>query len=277
MADKIQTPTIIAPPSRWPRLDLSELWALRAICSVFARRSLKVRYKQTVIGAGWAVLQPFMLMIVFSVFFGFLVRVPSGDAPYPVFVFTGLVVWQVIGRVFNEASMSVTGNAHLISRIYFPRVYLPLAVILGGLVDLFFGLLALAALLAWYGIVPGWPVLTAPLFLLLALAGLLGVVLWTAPLNAFYRDVGHLLPFLTQLWMFTSPIIYPATLVPAEWRLLYAVNPLATAVEGFRWSLLGGAPPLWETIAVSTGVATALIVSGFVYFRKAEKMLPDVV
>jgi lipopolysaccharide transport system permease protein len=230
--------SLILPPSRWPTLDLAEFWNYRAICFVLVQRMLKVRYKQTMLGAGWAVIQPVMLMLVFTIFFGVLVRVPSEGAPYPLFV---------------------------------------LAVLLASLVDLGFAVLALALLLLFYGVLPDWPVILLPFWLLLASVAVLGLSLWLSALYAAYRDIGHLLPFMTQLWMFLSPVIYPSSLVPEAYRLLYAVNPLVATVEGMRWACLGAPPPATSTVLVGIATAILLLVSGYVFFRKRESFFSDVV
>jgi lipopolysaccharide transport system permease protein len=269
--------SLILPPNRWPTLDFAELWDYRAICFVLVQRMLKVRYKQTVLGAGWAVIQPVMLMLVFTIFFGILVAVPSEGAPYPLFVFVGLVVWQFVARVLNEASASIALNGHLVTKIYFPRVFLPVAVLLASLVDLAFAVLALALLMAIYGVMPGWPIIFMPLWMLLASVAVLGLSLWLSALYAAYRDVGHLLPFMTQLWMFLTPIIYPSSLVPEAYRLLYALNPLVAAVEGLRWACLGAPPPAQATVLIGTASAILLLATGYVFFRKRESFFSDVV
>lgn len=272
-----QRRALILPPSRWPALDFAELWDYRAICRVLVQRMLKVRYKQTMLGAGWAVIQPIMLMLVFTVFFGILVQVPSEGVPYPLFVFVGLVVWQFVARVLNEASASIALNGHLVTKIYFPRVFLPAAVLVASLVDLAFAVLALALLMAIYEVMPGWPIVFVPLWLALASAAVLGISLWLAALYAAYRDIGHLLPFITQLWMFLTPIIYPSSLVPEAYRLLYAVNPLVATVEGFRWACLGAPPPTLSTVMVGFASAALLLATGYVFFRKRESFFSDVV
>lgn len=277
-ADRPSEPvTVILPPGGWPTLDLGEIWRLRTICLVLVYRILKVRYKQTVIGAAWAIVQPFMLMVVFTVFFGILTQMPSDGLPYPLFVYSGLVAWQLFGRSLNEASASIVMNPHLVTKIYFPRVYLPLSVVLSTLVDMFFAVAALAVLLVYYQAMPGWPILALPALILMACLTALGASLWLAALYAAYRDVGHLLPFLTQLWMFCTPIVYPTSLVPEAYRALYAINPMVSVVDGFRWSLAGGERPAATMLAVSVSVTIVLIVTGYVFFRKRERLLSDVV
>ncbi len=271
------TETVIRPPGQWPRLDLAELWQFRAICVVLVLRILKVRYKQTVIGAAWAILQPLLLMLVFTIFFGILVRVPSEGVPYPLFVLIGLVAWQLFVRGLSDGSSSVVMNPHLITKIYFPRSYLPLAVIVSALVDLFFALLTLVPLLIWYGVAPGWPALLLPGLVAIACAAALGASLWLSTLYAAYRDIGHLLPFLTQLWMFCSPVIYPTSLVPPEFHLLYALNPMVTVIDGLRWGLVGSEPPSLAMATISTAVSLALLATGYLFFRRREDLLSDVV
>jgi len=270
-------PTRIRRADQVPWSNFEELWRHRELCWVLTWRNIRVRYKQTVLGASWAILQPFMLMIVFTIFFGWLTRMPSDGLPYPVFVYTGLTAWQFFARAFNEGSASIANSPHLITKIYFPRLYLPISVTLACLVDLFFGLVALAALLAWYGIAPGAAILLMPLFMALAIVTALGASFLIAPAHAIYRDVAHLLPFLTQVWLFASPVVYPASLVPERWRWLYDLNPMVTVVDGFRWGLTRGAPLGWEDALSGSFVAAAMLVLGYVYFRRREAVMTDIV
>lgn len=269
--------TIIRPPGRWPGLGLAELWRLRVIAVVLARRSLMVRYRQTIIGAAWVLIQPLTLMLVFTVFFGLVLNQSIGTMPYPVFVFIGLVIWMMASRVLYQGSTSVSSNAGLLSKIYFPRAYLPIGVALGSLVDFAFGVAALLALLALYGLVPTIGLFTVPLATTLALATVLGVAFWLSALNAQYRDVGQLLPFLTQVWFFATPIFYSVEIVPVEWRTIYWLNPLAVAVEGFRWAFAGSNPPPVEAWLIGGLMATVLLISGYVFFRSREPMFSDIV
>jgi lipopolysaccharide transport system permease protein len=256
---------------------LRELWHYRTICLVLVRRSLMVRYRQSLVGAAWAMLQPLMLMIVFTIFFGVLANVRSEGVPYAVFVLTGLTIWQVVAKILNEGSLSVVNNGALVKKIYFPRAYFPIASALGSLVDLFFGLLALAVLLLIYGIVPGWQIVFAPVFIAIAVLAATGIGLWLSALYVTYRDVAQLLPSITQLWLFVSPIIYSGTIVPEQFRPIYWLNPMAIAVDGLRWSVVGTAqPPLLEFVE---GVAvTALILAGgYLFFRQREPSFSDTV
>lgn len=222
-------------------------------------------------------IQPLMLMLVFTVFFGVLVQVESEGIPYAVFVMIGLTLWQVVGKILNEGSLSVVTNGGLVNKIYFPRAYFPIASAAGSLVDLAFGLLALAVLLVVFGMVPGWHVLLLPVFAGIAMTAVLGVAFWLSSLNVAYRDVAQLLPFLTQLWMFMSPVIYSASIIPAEFRPLYWLNPLVLAIDGMRWSIAGTAAPPAQEWLEGTAVALALLISGYVYFRRREPWFSDVV
>ncbi|HYI22383.1 MAG TPA: ABC transporter permease [Candidatus Limnocylindrales bacterium] len=268
--------TLIRPPRRWPGLDLGELWRYRAICLVLARRNLMVRYRQTLVGAAWALLQPVSLMLVFTVFFGALARVPSEGIPYPVFFLSGLVVWQMVSKILNEGSTSVVANATLVGRVYFPRAYFPISVAIASLADLLFGLVALAAVLIFYGIAPTSLLLIPPLLAIAWLAAL-GVSLSLSAINTTYRDVTQLLPFLAQLWMFISPVIYPSTLVPEPIRWLYFLNPVALSIEGFRHAVAGTPAPDAAAWLVSTLSTAFLLIVGYLVFRHREPTFADVV
>lgn len=269
--------TIIRPPSRWPGLGLDELWRLRAICFVLAKRNLMVRYRQTLVGAGWSVIQPLMLMALFTIFFGLLARMPSNGLPYPVFFFLGLVPWQMTAKILTEGSTSVVANAALVTRVYFPRAYFPTAVALASLVDLALAGVALAALLVLFGVVPGALVLLTPVLMGIAWLAALGVAFWLSALNVAYRDITQMLPFLAQLWMFASPIIYPSSIIPEPVRTLYFLNPMALVIEGFRWVVAGTPAPSLGAWILGTTVALTLVVSGYLFFRQRERMFADVV
>jgi lipopolysaccharide transport system permease protein len=269
--------TVIRPPGRWPGFGLAELWHLRAIAMVLARRSLMVRYRQTVIGAAWVLVQPLTLMLVFTVFFGILVNVSTSGIPYPVFVYIGLMIWMVVSRVLSEGSTSVVANSALITKIYFPRAYFPISVAIGSLVDFAFGIAALAVLLIYYGIAPGIGVLLVPFMTVIAVATVLGITFWLAALNARYRDVSLLLPFLTQLWFFTTPIIYSSAIVPLEWRGFFWLNPLAVVVDGFRWAFSGSEAPPAEAWILAIIVSGTLLLTGYLFFRSREPSFSDFV
>ena len=269
--------TTIRPPSRTPGLGLAEFWRLLPICLVLTKRNLMVRYRQTLVGAAWALLQPLLLMAVFTVFFGLLARIPSEHLPYPVFFLIGLVPWQMASKILTEGSTSVVNNAVLVTRVYLPRAYFPTSVALASLVDLVLATFALAILLGLYGIIPGPLVLLAPLFFAIAWLTSLGIAYWLSALNVAFRDITQLLPFLAQLWMFASPIIYPSSLVPEAYRLIYFLNPLALVIEGLRWSVSGAAPPPLDAWVVSSAVALILFVTGYMFFRQREATFSDVI
>jgi lipopolysaccharide transport system permease protein len=274
----VQTkPTLIQPPSRWPGLGLAELWRLRGICLVLVRRNLMVRYRQTLVGATWAVLQPVLLMAVFTVFFGLFARYPSQGVPFAAFFLSGLVIWQVAAKILNEGSASVVANSALVNRVYLPRAFFPASVALASLVDLCFGLIALAVVLAITGVAPQPAALLAPVFIAIAMAASLGVALFLSALNVAYRDVTQLLPFLSQLWLFGSPIIYPSTIVPDSFRWLYDLNPMVLVVNGFRWGFTGTPAP--DLLNWSEGVVMAalLLVTGYLFFRRREPTFADTV
>ena len=270
--------TIIGPARGWVQLRLDELWAYRELLYFLVWRDIKVRYKQTTLGAAWAIIQPFFTMIVFSVFFSKLGGIKTGtDIPYPVWSFCALVPWQLFAHALSESSNSLVSNERLVSKVYFPRLIIPMSAVLAGLVDFGIASVILLGMMAFYGIIPGMAVLLLPLFLLLAVCTALAVGLWLSALNVQYRDVRYTIPFLTQIWLFVSPIAYPATQVPEQWRALYGLNPMAGVVEGFRWALLGTENTTGPMILVSAGVVLVLLVGGLMYFRKMERTFADVV
>lgn len=269
--------TILEPRRGWAGLDLREVWRYHELLYFLAWRDIKVRYKQTVIGAAWAVLQPVMTMVVFSVIFGRLAGLPSDGIPYPVFVYAALLPWTFFATALSNSGLSLAHNAGLISKVYFPRLVVPLASVLGSTVDFGLAFLVLLGLMLFYGIVPGVAVLTVPLFLLLAFATALGCGIWLAALNAKYRDIGYTIPFLIQFWLFVTPVAYPSSLIPEEWRLVYGLNPMAGVVEGFRWALLGKSAGPSPLILVSAAVVLAVLVSGLFYFRQVEREFADVI
>jgi len=268
---------VITPPRRWPGLALGELWRLRSIAFVLARRSLMVRYRQTVIGAAWVLAQPLTMMLVFTVFFGILTNVNTQGVPYPVFVYIGLMIWMIVSRVLSEGTTSIVANASLLSKIYFPRAYFPIGVALGSLVDFLFGIAVLILLLLYFHVSITIGIVAVPFLTAVALAAVLGVGFWLSALNTEYRDVAQLLPFLTQLWFFITPIIYSSAVVPEPWRSFYWLNPMAVVVEGFRWAFSGSEVPSPEAWITGTVVSVVLLVTGYVFFRSREPSFPDVV
>ncbi|OYT71089.1 MAG: phosphate ABC transporter permease [Chloracidobacterium sp. CP2_5A] len=269
-------PIIRIEPSRgWVAVKLGELWACRELLYFLIWRDVKVRYKQTVLGAAWAILQPLFTMLVFSVFFGRLAGLPSDGVPYPLFALAALIPWTFFANALGQSSNSLVNSAHLIAKVYFPRLVIPLASVLGGLIDLAVACLILTPMLLYYGVAPSWHIIWLPAFVALALATALGVGLWASALNVEYRDVRHVIPFLTQIWMFLTPVIYPASLVPERWRAIYNLNPMSGVIDGFRWALLGAGAPPGRTFAVSVGASLVILVTGALYFRRMEKTFAD--
>ncbi len=266
----------IDPPSGWTSIGLRELWDYRELLYFLTLRDVKVRYKQTALGAAWAIIQPVFMMVVFSLFFGRLAKVPSDGIPYPIFTFCGLLPWQLFAHALTESSNSLVANERLITKVYFPRLVVPIAATLGGLVDFAVAFVILLAMMFYYGIMPTWAIVTLPAFILLAIMTALGVGLWLSALNVKYRDVRYTINFLIQFWLFATPVAYPSSIVPARWRTLYGLNPMAGVVEGFRWALLGNKPP-GAMLAVSVAVVILLVVGGLYYFRRMEQEFADVV
>lgn len=263
--------------SGWRALNLAEIWRYRELLWFLAWRDIKIRYKQTVLGAGWAIIQPLFTMIVFSIFFGRLAKVPSDGQPYPVFALCALVPWQLFAYALTQSSNSVVAEQRLITKVYFPRLIIPIASVLSGLIDFLIAFALLLVFMAWYDVYPGWAILTVPLFALLAIATALAVGLWLSALNVQYRDFRYTVPFLTQFWMFASPVAYSSSLVPEDWRMWYGLNPMAGVIEGFRWALLGGTECAWGTLAVSILTVSMLLVGGVYYFRRMERTFADIV
>jgi lipopolysaccharide transport system permease protein len=267
----------ITPPARWWALPFKELWDYRELLYFFVWRDIKIRYKQTVIGVAWAVLQPLLTMLVFTLFFGRLAHIPSEGLPYPIFYYSALLPWMYFAASLQNATNTIVENQRLVTKVYFPRLALPLSSVLSGLVDFGVSFLMFVVLLVYYGIRPTVAVLWLPAFLLLAVLTALGVGLWLAALNAIYRDVRYVLPFLVQFWMFASPVVYSSSLVPAKWRWLYGLNPMAGVIEGFRWSLAGHGDPPGQMFLVSIGVVIVVLLGGIAYFQKMETTVADVV
>jgi len=268
---------VIRPSTGWTGVSLRDLWAYRELLYFLAWRDIKVRYKQTALGVIWVVIQPLFAMLVFSVFFGRLAGMPSGGVPYPVFAFCALLPWQLFAHALTESSASLVTNQNLITKVYFPRLIIPLAPVLASLLDFLIAFGLLLGMLAYYRITPTLWVWTLPLFLLLAIALAIGVGLWLAALNARYRDVRYTIPFLTQIWLFATPIAYPSSLVPEPWRAWYGLNPMAGVVDGFRWALLGTADAPGGLMAVSAAVTLVILVSGVHYFRRTERTFADTI
>ena len=269
--------TIIRPSRGWISLNLRDLWEYRDLLYFLTWRDIKVRYKQTVLGAAWAIIQPFFTMVVFSLFFGKLAKMPSDDIPYPIFSYAALVPWTFFANGLSQSSSSLVASANLIKKVYFPRLVVPISSVISGAVDFVLAFVVLLGMMLYFGTVPTWNVLWLPLLLLLALVTSLGVGLWLTAMNVQFRDVRYAVPFLVQAWMFATPIAYPSSLLDEPWRTLYGINPMAGVVEGFRWALLGAHTAPGPIVAVSALVAVGLLISGAFYFRRMEKTFADVV
>lgn len=268
---------LITPANRWIPLHLSELWEYRELLYFLVWRDIKVRYKQTALGAAWAVMQPLFMMLVFSLFFGRLAKVPSDGIPYPIFAFCALIPWQLFANALTESSNSLVGNQNLITKVYFPRLVIPIAAVLSGLVDFAIAFVILIGMMLYFGIVPGWSIVVLPGFILLAVLTALAVGLWLSALNVQYRDVRYTMSFLIQFWLFATPVAYPSSLIPENWRAFYGLNPMAGVVEGFRWALLGKTAPPGAMLWVSVIVVAILLIGGLYYFRRMEQQFADIV
>jgi lipopolysaccharide transport system permease protein len=267
----------IRPSSGWRSLDLRELWRYRELLWFLALRDIQLRYKQTALGVAWAVIQPLFTMVVFTIFFGRLAKVPSDGIPYPLFVLVALLPWQLFAYALTQSSNSLVNEQRLITKVYFPRLIVPLASVISGVADFAVAFVLVLGMMAWYGVAPSWNMLAVPLLVLFALATALAVGLWLAALNVQYRDVKYIIPFLTQIWMFASPVAYPSSLVPEAYRPIYGLNPMAGVIEGFRWALLGLGEPPTALVAVSALTVLALLVGGMYYFRRLERQFADIV
>ena len=271
-------PSIVIEPRRgFFDLDLKSIWEYRDLLYFLVLRDLQVRYKQTAIGVAWVILQPLLTMVVFTLIFGKFAKIPSDGLPYPIFAYSALLPWHLFSSSLSRGGGSVVGNSSLISKIYFPRLILPISGVLSPIVDFAIAFVILIGMMIWFGSIPSWGVLTLPLFILLAMLTALAVGLWLSALNVRYRDVGHAIPFLIQLWMFASPVVYPVNMIPEKWRLFYSLNPMAGVIEGFRWALLGKASPDFSVIAISALMVLTLLALGLLYFRNTERTFADVV
>ncbi|RJR07412.1 ABC transporter permease [Candidatus Parcubacteria bacterium] len=268
--------TIYEPSHGWLSLNLREIWHYRELLVFLTWRDIKVRYAQAALGATWAILQPLLTMVIFSVIFGNLAELPSDGIPYPIFSYAALLPWQLFAGALQRTGTSLVGNANLLTKVYFPRLIIPISAVAAGLVDFIIALVVLFGLMLFYHIKLTWAVLTLPLLILLALLTALAVGLWLSALNVQYRDVQHMIPFLVQAWMYASPVAYSVGLIPDKWRILYGLNPMAGVIQGFRWALLGAAPPD-ELMVASVVIVVILLMSGLYYFKRMEKTFADVV
>jgi len=269
--------TVIRPSSGWFDLDLGAVWRSRELLFYLAWREVKIRYKQAALGVAWAVLQPLFTALIFTLIFGRFARFPSDGLPYAVFTLAAVLPWTYFAEALRRASTGLVTDSELVRKVYFPRLIIPVASVASPIVDFLFGMLILVGLMFWYGITPGWTILLLPFWLLITLCLALAIGLWVGPINVRYRDVMHTLPFVTQVWMFATPIVYPLSIIPEKWQALYSLNPMVGIIEGFRWSLLGTGRPNMFSIGVSFTVIAIALVGGIVYFRKAERSFADVI
>ncbi len=273
------TTVYIKPSSGLAALNLRDLWVYRELVFFMIWRDIKVRYKQTALGAAWAVLQPVLTMLVFNFLFGNIAKLPTdGGIPYPIFSYTALLPWGLFATALNSASRSLTSNQNMITKTYFPRLVLPMASVLGGLLDFAIAFVVLIGMMFYFGITPGIHAIWAlPLFILLSIVTALGVALWLSAINVQYRDVGYALPFLSQFWMFVTPIAYSSSVISERWQMIYALNPMAGVVNGFRWALLGVGNPPDMLIGISAAISVLVLLSGLVYFRNMERTFADTI
>ena len=271
-----ETITVIEPTSGWMNLNTGELWAHRELIYFLVWREIKVRYKQTALGAVWAIMQPLFTMLIFSLFFGKLARMPSDGAPYPVFVLVALVPWTFFANGMGQAANSLVNSANLVGKIYFPRLAVPIAAVVAALVDFAVAFSLVGIALVWYQIMPTGALLLLPVLIVLTFMLALGIGFWLAALNVEYRDIRYVVPFLTQLWMFATPIAYPSSLLSDHWRVVYGLNPMVGVIEGFRYALLGTGNP-GPVLMISAAMALALVVSGAFYFRRMEQGFADII
>jgi len=266
----------IEPRKGFFRLDLADVWAFRELLYFLVWRDVSVRYKQTIIGVAWAILQPVLTMLIFTLVFGHFAAIPSDGLPYSIFTFAALLPWNCFSQAISRSGVSLVSDSNLVKKVYFPRLIIPLAGVASPLVDFLVSFVALLAMMVWYHVPLRLTVLSLPLFLFLGLLAALAAGIWLAPLNAKYRDVGHAIPFLTQVLMFASPVTYPLSIVPQKWRLIYGLNPLVGVIEGFRWALLGKARPDFGVMALSTLIVIGTLLTGIVFFKRTERSFSDV-
>ncbi len=269
---------LVIEAGRTERHYWKDLWRYRELFYFFAWRDILVRYKQTVIGIAWALLRPFLIMVVFTLIFGKLAKLPSDNAPYPILVFAALLPWQFFANAFSEAGNSLVSNAHMISKVYFPRLVMPTSSVIVSFVDFLISAVIMVGLMFWYGFAPDWHILTLPLFIFVAFAAAMGAGLWVAALNVKYRDFRYIVPFVVQFGLYISPVGFSSSIVPENWRLLYSINPMVGVIDGFRWAILGGNTQLyWPGFLLSLGLVSLILVTGVMYFRKTERTFADVI
>lgn len=267
----------IAPGGKLIQLDLAQVWRYRELLYFLIWRDVKIRYKQAMIGVGWAIIQPLTTMLIFTVVFGYFAKIPSDGIPYALFAYAALLPWTYFAEAMRRGALGPVEDAELIRKIYFPRLIIPLASVMAPLVDLLLSFLVLVGLFVWYGYLPTWNIIFLPFFILAAMLLALAVALWLGPLNVRFRDIKHTVPFLIQVWMYASPIVYPVNIVPESWRLLYSLNPMVGVIEGFRWALLGTAHPDFLAMGVALALVVSLLVGGAIYFKRMERLFADVI
>ena len=277
MINSTEPITIIEPKKGWIPIDLREIWNYRELFYFLTKRDIKVRYKQTVLGGLWAIIQPVFTMVVFTLFFGRLAKMPSDGIPYPIFVYAGLLPWTYFANALSTSGNSLVGSANLITKVYFPRLIIPASASMAGLLDFFIAMLVMGAMMIYYQFVPSIGILLFPFLVGLTFLCAVGVGLWLSALNVQYRDIRYVIPFLVQLWMFVSPVIYPISMVPQKYQWLLALNPMGGVIEAYRASLLGHMPINWFLLGLSTVIIIILFLSGLYYFRRMEKTFADVI
>lgn len=268
---------VLVPDSPWFRLNLREVWNYRELLLFLTWRDIKVRYRHTVLGAAWAVLQPFTAMVIFSIVFGQLAKLPSDGIPYPIFTYAALLPWNFFAGALTRATTSLVSSAHLMTKVYFPRLLIPLSAMMSSLVDFAFAFVILLGMMVVYGVVPSWRLIALPFLLLLALAAAFGMGLWLSALNVRYRDVTYIVPFVTQVWLYASPVAYSSSLIPVQWQWLYGLNPMVGVIEGFRWALLGTTWQPGGQVLLSTVIVIVVLFTGLLYFHRIEDKIVDIV
>jgi len=272
-----QVITEIRPDRGWLDLDLGAVWRYRELLGVLVMRDLQVLYKQALLGAGWAILQPVFAVIIFSIIFGYIVKMPSEGVPYPLFAFAGVLPWTYFAEAVRRSGTGLVTDAELVRKVYFPRLIMPLANVISPLVDFCIAFVVLLVLMAFYGIAPSWKILVIPPLMVVAALLALSIGLWLGPINVRFRDIKHTLPFLIQIWMYASPIVYPLSIVPREWQAIYALNPMVGVIEGFRWAVFDRGEPNFTALAMSGAIIVLLLAGGLVFFRRMERTFADVI
>ena len=269
--------SVISPSKGWLSLNLKEVWEYRELLGILARRDVSVRYKQSIVGIGWAIIQPLMTMIIFTIIFGTFAKLPSDGLPYPIFSYCALLPWTYFARSLGDSSDSLVGSSHLITKVYFPRLILPISKVFSGLIDFAIAFAILLGMMAWYRIAPTKGLLALPLFIGIAMLAALGVGTWFTALNVRYRDVKFVVPFLIQFWMYASPVAYSTSIIPEKWQWIYGLNPMVGVIEGFRWAMLGKAAPSITLLLIPSLIIFAILISGLYYFKKMEKTFADII